>query len=84
MSDISQRLDLKQTQTLVMTPQLQQAIKMLQLTNTELAELIDKELEHNPLLEKVDPNQTADAETQSDQEEKQSVESKDCRDWGWP
>ena len=47
MNDITQRLDLKQTQTLVMTPQLQQAIKMLQLTNTELAELIEKELEHN-------------------------------------
>lgn len=80
MNDITQRLDLKQTQTLVMTPQLQQAIKMLQLTNTELAELIEKELEHNPLLEKVDPNQTTEADTPRDTEEKQSSESKDSMD----
>ncbi|MED5573165.1 MAG: hypothetical protein VX955_03375, partial [Pseudomonadota bacterium] len=33
---ISQRLDLRQTQSLVMTPQLQQAIKLLQLSNVEL------------------------------------------------
>jgi RNA polymerase sigma-54 factor len=47
----SQRLDLRQTQTLVMTPQLQQAIKMLQLSNIELAEFVAGEVEQNPLLE---------------------------------
>ena len=48
---LSQRLELRQSQTLVMTPQLQQAIKMLQLSNVELAEFVDSEIEQNPLLE---------------------------------
>ena len=47
----SQRLELRQSQTLVMTPQLQQAIKMLQLSNVELADFVDAEIEQNPLLE---------------------------------
>jgi RNA polymerase sigma-54 factor len=47
----SQRLELRQSQTLVMTPQLQQAIKMLQLSNFELAEFVEAEVEQNPLLE---------------------------------
>ncbi len=47
----SQRLELRQSQALVMTPQLQQAIKMLQLSNLELAEFVEAEIEQNPLLE---------------------------------
>jgi RNA polymerase sigma-54 factor len=47
----SQRLELRQTQALVMTPQLQQAIKMLQLSNLELADYVEAEIEQNPLLE---------------------------------
>jgi RNA polymerase sigma-54 factor len=47
----SQRLDLRQTQTLVMTPQLQQAIKLLQLNNLEITEFIAEEMRQNPLLE---------------------------------
>ncbi len=49
---ITPRLELRQAQTLVMTPQLQQAIKLLQLNNIELAEFVELELEQNPLLEK--------------------------------
>ncbi len=49
---LSQRLDLRQSQTLVMTPQLQQAIKLLQLSNAELTEYIESELEKNPILER--------------------------------
>jgi RNA polymerase sigma-54 factor len=48
---LSLRLDLRQSQTLVMTPQLQQAIKLLQLPNLELAAYVTQELEQNPLLE---------------------------------
>ena len=51
---ISQNLALKQGQSLVMTPQLQQAIKLLQLSNVELSEYIETELEKNPLLERDD------------------------------
>jgi len=51
---LAPRLDLRQTQALVMTPQLQQAIKLLQLSNLELTAFIDQELERNPLLERED------------------------------
>ena len=47
-----QRLDMRQGQALVMTPQLQQAIKLLQLSNIELAEFVAEEIERNPLLER--------------------------------
>ena len=46
------RLELRQTQSLVMTPQLRQAIKLLQFTNLEVAAFIEEELERNPLLER--------------------------------
>ncbi len=48
------RLDLRQTQTLVMTPQLRQAIKLLQYSNVEVANFVEEELERNPLLERDD------------------------------
>ncbi|CAK0750317.1 RNA polymerase sigma-54 factor 2 [uncultured Gammaproteobacteria bacterium] len=51
---LTQRLDLRQAQTLVMTPQLQQAIKLLQLSNLELSDFVDREIEQNPLLERDD------------------------------
>ena len=47
----AQRLDLRQSQQLVMTPQLQQAIKMLQMSNLELRDFIAEEMERNPLLD---------------------------------
>src|ERR1700722_13601950 len=46
-----QKLDLRQAQTLVMTPQLQQAIKLLQLSNLEIGEFVTQEMQQNPLLE---------------------------------
>lgn len=45
------RLDLRQSQSLVMTPQLQQAIKLLALSNLELETYIAEEIEKNPLLD---------------------------------
>ncbi|TIX49425.1 RNA polymerase factor sigma-54 [Alteraurantiacibacter aquimixticola] len=45
------RLDLRQSQSLVMTPQLQQAIKLLALSNLEIETFIGEALESNPLLE---------------------------------
>ncbi len=47
------RLDLRQSQSLVMTPQLQQAIRLLALSNLEVEAFIAEELEKNPLLEAV-------------------------------
>jgi len=49
---LSQKLQIRQTQALVMTPQLMQAIKLLQLSNLDLAAYVDAELERNPLLER--------------------------------
>ncbi|WP_428247719.1 RNA polymerase factor sigma-54 [Ferrovibrio sp.] len=51
---IGPRLELRQGQALVMTPQLQQAIKLLQLSNIELTAYVEQELERNPLLERQD------------------------------
>jgi len=49
---LAPRLDLRQSQSLVMTPQLQQAIKLLQLSNIELTAYVEEELQRNPLLER--------------------------------
>ena len=49
---LMQRMDLRQGQSLVMTPQLQQAIKLLQMSNLELQAYVEGELERNPLLER--------------------------------
>ncbi|MEK9723506.1 MAG: RNA polymerase factor sigma-54 [Rhodospirillaceae bacterium] len=46
------RLDQRQSQALVMTPQLQQAIKLLQMSNMEVAEFVAEELEQNPMLDR--------------------------------
>ena len=48
---LTPRLDTRQSQALVMTLQLQQAIKLLQLTNLEITAYVDDQLERNPLLE---------------------------------
>ena len=52
---LSPRIELRQSQQLVMTPQLQQAIKLLQMSNLQLAEYLAGEVEKNPLLEMAPP-----------------------------
>ncbi|MFA4994159.1 MAG: RNA polymerase factor sigma-54 [Bdellovibrionales bacterium] len=59
--NLVQRIDQRQIQTLVMTPQLQQAIKLLQMTNMELGAFVEEELEKNPLLERDDLDQAEDS-----------------------
>jgi RNA polymerase sigma-54 factor len=49
---LTQRLEFRQSQSLVMTPQLMQAIKLLQLSNLDLVAFVEEELERNPLLER--------------------------------
>ena len=51
---LSTKLMMRQGQALVMTPQLLQAIKLLQFSNLELASFVQEELERNPLLEHVE------------------------------
>ncbi len=61
--NIGPRLELRQNQQLVMTPQLQQAIKLLQLSNLELQEHVAAEAEGNPLLRLAEPEGGAGGET---------------------
>src|SRR5512136_2419193 len=51
---LRQRLDQRQVQRLILAPALQQAIKLLPLTNLELIEVIDAELSQNPMIEIAD------------------------------
>jgi len=59
---VGQRLEIRQGQGLVITPQLQQAIKLLQLSNQELDEYVEGELEKNPLLQRDESDQGSNAE----------------------
>jgi RNA polymerase sigma-54 factor len=79
---LTPRLDLRQAQTLVMTPQLQQAIKLLQLNNIELTAFVDLELERNPLLEREESErEAAPAEAEDRQAE---MEKRDIATEGEP
>jgi len=69
---ISQRLDIRTSQSLVMTPQLQQAIKLLQLSNQELCDFVASEIDNNPFLEHSEDQEFGASDTQSS-----SVESLD-------
>jgi RNA polymerase sigma-54 factor len=54
---LAAKLVMRQSQSMVMTPQLLQAIKLLQLPNVELAAYIENELERNPLLERAEESE---------------------------
>jgi RNA polymerase sigma-54 factor len=58
---LSPKLEMRQGQQLVLTPQLQQAIKLLQLSNLELSAFVEAELERNPLLERDERSDASDA-----------------------
>ena len=57
---LSHKLELRHTQSLVMTPQLMQAIKLLQLSNLDLIAYVEAELERNPLLERAEEDEGFD------------------------
>jgi RNA polymerase sigma-54 factor len=57
---LTQRLEFRQSQSLVMTPQLMQAIKLLQLSNLDLTTFVEEELERNPLLERANDEPSGD------------------------
>ncbi|MDB5461558.1 MAG: rpoN [Caulobacteraceae bacterium] len=64
---LAARLELRQGQGLVITPQLQQAIKLLQLSNIELETFVEGELERNPLLQRDERDQEADERPAADE-----------------
>jgi RNA polymerase sigma-54 factor len=74
-----QSQSIKQTQRLIMSPQMQQAINLLQLPVLELNSIIDSELENNPILEISDPYDSKDDQGRDTQEvvEKESAETEE-------
>src|ERR1700753_2493359 len=67
---LEQKLHLKLSQKLIMTPSLQQAIKLLQLSTLELQEVLNQELLENPLLEELsEETKQEEAETQEQKTE---------------
>ena len=63
---LSAKLQLRQSQSLVMTPQLMQSIRLLQLNHVELERFIDDEIERNPLLERAETDREAGKEVGDD------------------
>src|SRR6202142_4226867 len=59
---LSARLALRQSQAMLLTPQLLQAIKLLQMPNLELTQFIENELASNPLLERAEEREEASLE----------------------
>ncbi|MGE0856704.1 MAG: RNA polymerase factor sigma-54, partial [Hyphomicrobiaceae bacterium] len=74
---LTTKLELRQSQQLVMTPQLQQAIRLLQLSNLELTQFVETELERNPLLERAEG-----ADGPADETSERSSDSTNDRDAG--
>ena len=74
------RLDLRQSQSLVMTPQLRQAIKLLQFTNLEVAAFVEEELERNPLLERDERPTLRRTAAAPDQRRSRAAPSRDTAD----
>lgn len=69
---LTQTLQFKQQQNLVMTPQMQQAVKLLQMNNIELQSFLEEEMVQNPLLDKVEPepeSEVGEVETPETSEE---------------
>src|SRR6185312_5479572 len=75
MAAVGQRLEIRQGQSLVMTPQLQQAIKLLQLSNIELAEYCEQELEKNPLLERDDSERSGEEHVERESAATESLDT---------
>jgi RNA polymerase sigma-54 factor len=76
---LSAKLMMRQSQSMVMTPQLLQAIKLLQLPNVELAAYIENELERNPLLERAEEREPVEAS--EEQAGAETTLSDSPRDW---
>ncbi len=76
---ISQKLQARLSQKLILTPSLQQAIKLLPMTTLELAELLNQEMVENPMLEEVPTEEQAADQTQTQEQEK----PKDAKEDTW-
>src|ERR1700704_2140292 len=77
---LTQKLQLRQSHALVMTPQLMQAIKLLQLSNLDLVGYVESELERNPLLERTGESE-GEGEPQAPEREAPAAEDARPGDW---
>jgi RNA polymerase sigma-54 factor len=68
-------------QQLVMTPQLQQAIKLLQMSNQELTTFLESEMEQNPLIEKMDGENFEEKEAQPEHDQDDTEEDANREEW---
>lgn len=75
---MKQRLDQRQVQKLILAPALQQAIKLLPMTNLELVEVIDIELSQNPMLEEETPERKVQEKEQETSEASEKEDNKDA------
>ncbi len=73
---LAAKLQLRQGQSLTMTPQLMQSIKLLQLTRLELERFVDEEIERNPLLERAESEEDG-----PDREAPQAAVAAEDPDW---
>jgi RNA polymerase sigma-54 factor len=78
---LTTRLEFRQSQALVMTPQLMQAIKLLQLSNLELAAYVEEELEKNPLLERASDDEGPIAAADPAEAAPAADDSEGPKDW---
>ena len=76
--EMKQTLSMKLTQRLMMTPMLQQSIKLLQLSKLELTQLVHQELQENPLLEEVQ-SEVQESTQEEDQWDKDSIKPEDIK-----
>ena len=76
---LAAKLQLRQSQSLVMTPQLMQSIRLLQLTHVELERFVDDEIERNPLLDRAEP--CDDATSDQLQKQENVVDGAPADDW---
>ena len=76
------RLELKMSQQLVMTPQLQQAIKLLQLSRTDLIDAVRDELMENPLLEEQSEIAASEVQVQSVEDLEKKEKKEETREAG--
>src|SRR5688572_33402878 len=80
---LSQRLEMRQSQALVLTPQLLQAIKLLQLSSLDLAAYVEGELERNPLLERGAEDGPVASEQQGSEEGGDRIEAAEADPSDW-
>jgi RNA polymerase sigma-54 factor len=77
---LTQKLQLRQSHALVMTPQLMQAIKLLQLSNLDLVGYVESELERNPLLDRAGESEV-ESEPRGPDQDTAAAEERPAADW---